>query len=83
MYVMLILVVFLQLLVQCEASYAFSAVGALEGARALSTGSFVALSEQNVLDCSGNENANFMSVAIILVLVIANNIITSVANYVH
>ena len=43
----------LQLLSQCEASYAFSAVGALEGARALSTGSFVALSEQNVVDCSG------------------------------
>lgn len=59
----LILVMFcMQLLAQCEASYAFSAVGALEGARALSTGSFVALSEQNVLDCSGNENINCISI---------------------
>ena len=48
----------MQLLSQCEASYAFSAVGALEGARALSTGSFVALSEQNVVDCSGNDDTH-------------------------
>ena len=43
----------LQLLGQCESSYAFSAVGALEGAKALATGRFVALSEQNIVDCSG------------------------------
>ena len=38
---------------QCGASYAFSAVGALEGANALATGSLVKLSEQNIIDCSG------------------------------
>ena len=37
---------------QCGASYAFSAMGALEGAQALATGSLKALSEQNIIDCS-------------------------------
>nr|ACH48000.1 silicatein A2 [Latrunculia oparinae] len=37
---------------QCGASYAFSAVGALEGANALATGSLSVLSEQNIIDCS-------------------------------
>lgn len=39
---------------QCGASYAFSAVGALEGAWALSQKELVTLSEQNIIDCSGN-----------------------------
>ena len=38
---------------QCGASYAFSAVGALEGAWALAFGKLVTLSEQNIIDCSG------------------------------
>ena len=39
---------------QCEASYAFSAMGALEGARSLANnGDLVTLSEQNIIDCSG------------------------------
>ena len=41
----------------CGASYAFSAVGALEGAWALANGNLVKLSEQNVIDCSGKHNA--------------------------
>ncbi|CAI8034601.1 Crustapain, partial [Geodia barretti] len=36
----------------CGASYAFSAVGALEGAWALAFGNLVTLSEQNIIDCS-------------------------------
>ena len=38
---------------QCGASYAFSAVGALEGAWALAHGKLTLLSEQNIIDCSG------------------------------
>ena len=39
----------------CGASYAFSAVGSLEGAVALAHGKLTSLSEQNVVDCSGND----------------------------
>ena len=53
----------MQLLGQCESSYAFSAVGALEGARALATGNFVALSEQNIVDCSGTFTFNTTTMA--------------------
>lgn len=42
---------------QCGASYAFSAMAALEGANALATGKLVKLSEQNIIDCSGNIGA--------------------------
>ena len=38
---------------QCGASYAFSAMAALEGANALATGRLTVLSEQNIIDCSG------------------------------
>lgn len=37
----------------CGASYAFSAMGALEGAWALANDELVSLSEQNIIDCSG------------------------------
>ena len=40
---------------QCGASYAFSAIGALEGAWALAHGKLTLLSEQNIIDCSGEE----------------------------
>ena len=38
---------------QCGASYAFSAIGALEGAWALAHSKLTLLSEQNIIDCSG------------------------------
>ena len=38
---------------QCGASYAFSAMGALEGAWALAHEDLNELSEQNIIDCSG------------------------------
>ena len=37
---------------QCGASYAFSAMGALEGAWSLAHGKTITLSEQNIIDCS-------------------------------
>ena len=36
----------------CCACYAFGALGALEGAHALASGKLLALSAQNILDCS-------------------------------
>lgn len=47
---------------KCGASYAFSAMAALEGANALATGKLVTLSEQNIIDCSGIGHANYQSV---------------------
>ena len=38
---------------RCSSSYAFAAIGALEGATALSGDGLVALSAQNIVDCSG------------------------------
>ena len=40
---------------QCGASYAFAAVASLEGMNALANEKMVALSEQNVIDCSGKQ----------------------------
>lgn len=40
---------------RCGCSYAFAAIGALEGSQALAYGSLVRLSEQNIVDCSGTE----------------------------
>ena len=48
-----ILTYFIHVQGMCGASYAFSAVGALEGASALAYGNLVSFSEQNIIDCSG------------------------------
>ena len=49
-----------QMQYQCGCSYAFSAMGALEGATALAKGTFTALSEQNIVDCSGKSTYNIV-----------------------
>ena len=39
---------------RCHSCYAFSVTGALEGMHSLGSGSLLSLSEQNIIDCSGN-----------------------------
>lgn len=69
---------------QCGGCYAFSAVGAMEGAVSLALDRLVSLSEQNVLDCSvpyGNHGCNGGSVHSAFEYVIDNQGIDTEASY--
>ena len=50
---------------RCHACYAFAAVGALESANAIQNGNLVQLSEQQVLDCSRELNADDNTVEVL------------------
>nr|CBY80148.1 silicatein red variant [Tethya aurantium] len=59
----------------CGASYAFSAMGALEGINALATGKLTPLSEQNIIDCSvpyGNHGCKGGNMYVAFLYVVAN-----------
>ncbi|XP_041379493.1 silicatein-like [Gigantopelta aegis] len=68
----------------CGSCYAFSAVGALEGAHALAHDELVRLSEQNVIDCSvpyGNHGCNGGNMYQVFHYVIDNNGINTEESY--
>lgn len=69
---------------QCGASYAFSAIAALEGANALATGSLSVLSEQNIIDCSvpyGNHGCKGGNMYNVYKYVIANEGVDTSKSY--
>jgi cathepsin L len=69
---------------KCGSCYAFSAIGALEGAHALAHDKLISFSEQNVVDCSipyGNHGCNGGTIAQSFHYIIDNNGIDTESSY--
>lgn len=69
---------------RCGCSYAFAAVGALEGAAALARGKIASLSEQNIVDCSvpyGNHGCSCGDVNNAFMYVIDNGGLDTTSSY--
>lgn len=69
---------------RCSCSYAFAAVGALEGAISLSGGGLVSLSSQNIVDCSvpyGNHGCSCGDINSAYLYIIDNEGVDTLYNY--
>lgn len=51
----------------CGSSYAFSAIGSLEGVSSLARGNLISLSEQNIIDCSGTIVYSYIYLIVLVV----------------
>lgn len=69
---------------RCRSCYAFSVTGAIEGMQALASGKLVALSEQNLVDCSviyGNQGCSGGSRETAILYIVDNNGIDTSKSY--
>ena len=65
----------------CGSCWAFSAVGAIEGAHAIATGKLISLSDQQALDCSGAGSCSGGWMESVFKYVVSNGGICSQASY--